>query len=238
MPFWKSLHDRSLEPELMDDPSLEESAHWEALRGLGTIHRWCRTVSVLGEQILSLVSREEDQPLRVLDLACGGGQVATGLREWALRKGLRFEVDGCDISPTSLAFARGLTAHRKSSPHFFRLDAVAQPLPPGYDVICSSLFLHHLSENNATSTLRKMAAAAKRAVLVIDLERTVSSYLLTRAAIPLLTSSSIVHTDGLRSVRAAFSLEELREVAKAAGLSSHSLFRRWPCGLILSWRKS
>jgi hypothetical protein len=49
------------------------------------------------------------------------------------------------------------------------------------------------------------------------------------------TRSSIVHTDSLLSVRAAFSMEEMTEMPGRAGLKDSRCERVWPSRLLLSW---
>ena len=117
----------------------------------------------------------------VLDIACGGGDVAISLSRRASTVGLPLKVEGCDASEEALRFARGLAARRGAGVTFFRLDALRDPIPQGYDVIACSLFLHHLDEDDAVALLRAMADAAGRGVLVNDLERTRAGYWLAWA---------------------------------------------------------
>jgi hypothetical protein len=39
------------------------------------------------------------------------------------------------------------------------------------------------------------------------------------------------------SVRAAFAFEEIKAVARRAGLEGFSLTRHWPCRWMLSWQR-
>ncbi len=118
---------------------------------------------------------------------------------------------------------------------FFQLDALNDPLPEGFDVVTCSLFLHHLSEEQAVRLLRKMADAARSTILVNDLSRSRLGYALAWTGCRLLSRSPIVHHDGPASVRAAFNLAEARDLAERAGLERVSLSRRWPRRFLLSW---
>ena len=53
---------------------------------------------------------------------------------------------------------------------FFRLDALTEPMPAPYNIVMCSLFLHHLSDDDAVGLLGKMAGAS-RMVLVNDLTK-------------------------------------------------------------------
>jgi hypothetical protein len=83
-----------------------------------------------------------------------------------------------------------------------------------------------------------MAAAAQRLVLVDDLRRTRFGYALAWIACQLLTRSPVVHTDGPRSVRAAFTLAEARQLAARAGLDDCRISPHWPQRFLLSWNRA
>ena len=60
----------------MDDPSLDAGQHKEALQALARIHVVSRTASQIAARLVALshdVSSTAEQPLRILDIACGGG---------------------------------------------------------------------------------------------------------------------------------------------------------------------
>jgi SAM-dependent methyltransferase len=227
---------RQVTAELMDDPSLGAAAHRDALRGLASINHFTRSPGLVWRPIQG-IARRLRRSVRVLDLACGGGDVTIALRQAAQRAALPVEVDGCDLSPTALALARENAGAAGAAVRFFRLNAVHQPLPTGYDVITSSLFLHHLPLREAETLLGRMAGAADH-VVVSDLERCAIGYWAAWLSVRVLCRSPIVHADGPASVRAAFTLEELSRLASAAGLAGARVSPRWPFRLVLEWSRA
>jgi SAM-dependent methyltransferase len=232
-----SLDQRDRQPELMDQPGLDKAIHQHALWGMRRVNAVSGTVDALWRGLEQTVGLS-GSPIRVLDIAAGGGDNAIRLNDLARCRGVKLQVEGCDISPTAVEHAQ--TAARQAGltdNQFFRLDALEDTLPDGYDVFMCSLFLHHLEESRALELLRRMAAKAARAVLVDDLVRSRFGYLLAWAGGRLLTRSPIIHTDGPLSVRAAFSLKEIRDLAERAGMSGAVIRRHWPQRFLLSWRK-
>ena len=71
--------------------------------------------------------------------------------------------------------------------------------------------------------------------LVNDLERCHIGYLLALVASRLLTRSEVVRTDALRSVAAAYTRQEARVLAQAAGMTGARIVSRWPFRFLLSW---
>jgi 2-polyprenyl-3-methyl-5-hydroxy-6-metoxy-1,4-benzoquinol methylase len=221
----------------MDQPGLDAAEHAHALHGLARINRLSRSDAILWPAIERLARNWGDSPIRVLDVASGGGDVPIALAKRALRSGLRVQVEGCDVSLEAVRYARRQAEQSGLSLRFFNLDVLNEPIPAGYDVVTCSLFLHHLAEAEASSFLRRAADATGRLLLVNDLVRGPIGYLLAWSACRLLTRSPVVRYDGPVSVAGAFTLAEVRELAERAGLEGVSLTRRWPRRFLLSWSR-
>ena len=230
------MRSRDLQPELMDDPALPAGEHRRALAGLARLNALSGSVSVLWPDVRKL-AREFGRPLRLLDVATGGGDVPLGLGARARRAGFPLELSACDLSPVALEAAEARASAVGAAVRFFAADALHAPLPAGFDVVTCSLFLHHLSDDNAVTLLARLAAAADRLVLVNDLSRSRANLGLVWLATRLATRSPIVHADGPSSVRAAFTPAEAAALAERAGLAGATVAARFPCRWLLTWRK-
>ena len=214
----------------MDGADLSPTAHVAALAGLERLNLLALHARPFWREIGPWAAgATPDQPLRVLDLACGGGGLVLGLRRRARRERLAVQVDGCDRSPTAVAFAEARAAKAGlAGGRFFACDLLGDGVPSGYDVVINSLFLHHLTEDEAVAFLRDAAAKVQRVALISDILRTRLGLWLVRVACPVLGGSRIVVEDGLTSLRAAFTATELREIAAWAGFPGVSLRPHWP----------
>jgi SAM-dependent methyltransferase len=221
---------------MMDVPGLDEREHACALFGLKRVNRVSGTAATLWRAIARLARASGGGPIRVLDVASGGGDVPIALARLAVRAGLEVRLDGCDISEGAVRFARQRAAEQGVAVGFFTLDARADAIPSGYDVLTCSLFLHHLDDAGAEELLRRMAGAAARLLLVDDLVRGGIGYALAWAGCRLLSRSPIVRHDGPASVASAFTPEEVLGLARRAGLvEGVSVARHWPRRFLLSW---
>ena len=222
----------------MDEPSLPAAEHHAALEGLARINRISRSARILWPSIRRLAVKNSGRPLRVLDVASGAGDVAVALAKRAERAGLLLHIVGVDISPIAVEHARRRATAAGASADFQVYDALATPLCQRFDVVMSSLFLHHLDRPTAVTLLDHMGRTAERAVLVSDLRRSRAGYLAAQAVCRLATRSPIVHVDGPRSVAAAFTIDEAQALASEAGLAGATIKRRWPFRFLLTWHRS
>jgi 2-polyprenyl-3-methyl-5-hydroxy-6-metoxy-1,4-benzoquinol methylase len=225
---------RALQPEAMDDSSLEDDRHRRALRGLSRLNRLSGSARILWPPLAAL-ARPETSCLRVLDLACGAGDVPLGLWRRARRAGIYVDIHGVDISPQAVRFAQERAEQEGAPLNFGVRDVLRNPLPEGFDAVLCSLFLHHLNEDQVVLLLTKMRQAARRIVLVNDLLRSDRGLWLAYLASRLFTSSAVVRVDATRSVRAAFTADEMRNLARRARMNGAEVSRRWPLRLLLSW---
>lgn len=232
------LRVRRRRAELMDDPDLDPHRHRLALRALSRVNRVSLAAWRLCRQVAELQARV-DGPLRVLDVACGGGDLVHRVAAVARRRGWRVVLHGCDLSDRALDTARGAGGHASEREdvdvRFSRLDALRDPLPEGYDLVTSSLFLHHLTWADASLLIRRMAEVSRRRLFVQDLRRTHRGYALAWLGLHTLTRSDVARTDGLRSVEAAFTVAEARRLCTEAALQGAVVRTAWPQRFTIRW---
>ena len=174
------LQQRDRRSEWMDQPGRDPKSNPRALEGLRKTNRLSRTAHFVWRELLKLrLPASNSVPLRILDVAAGGGDVVIRLAKLAARHGAAIEMHGCDINATAVEHAQSATARAGlSTVTFSQLDALLDPLPNGYDAIMCTLFLHHLGEADAEGLMRRMSQAAERCVLIGDLLRSRFGYAL------------------------------------------------------------
>ena len=244
MSIWQVEPDRRA--ELMDDPALPSGEHLAALDALATINAVSLTTRQLAAAVVRLAGRvpAETRPLRIVDVACGGGDLTIAIARQVARRlaGRRrapvVEVLGIDMSERAIERARRLAAARSGdAPADFAVrDLLAEGCPP-CDVAVSSLFLHHLDDAPAADVLRSMAAAARLGGVVSDLVRSRTGLVLAVLGPTFLARSRVARVDGPLSVRAARTPREYQQLLAAAGLASATVRRVWPERVLITWRR-
>ena len=234
-----ALNNRDRQPEVMDQPGLDPKEHAKALMGLRRINAISRCSAGLFRPIEALAITQPAKPLRVLELACGGGDTAIDLALMAKRKGLSLDIHACDLNPEAVAIAQTNAVRRQAALTVFTADALAKPTDHNsFDVVYCTLFAHHLDELDVVRLLEVMALRSRKLVLVDDLIRSRLGFALAWIGTRLLSRSLVVHTDGLLSVRAALQPDEMKSIAMQAGLNDAQIKRSWPERYLLSWAHS
>ena len=229
------LSRRHRRPEIMDAPDLPAARLAQTLKGLRLVNTVTQSARLMWPDLLSAARRHPGETVRVLDVACGGGDVLVTLARWAAKASLDVELAGCDASEEAVSHARAAAAQAGVPISFFTLKVARDPLPEGYDMIMSTLFLHHLDEDDAIAFLREGAARARDRLLIQDILRSRLSYWFARAGTRLLLLNDICRLDGRTSVEGAFTREEARELAKMAGLADAEIVPRFPFRYLIRW---
>lgn len=233
--FWPRLDCRELVGELMDDPSLPEIEHIQALHGLRRINAISRTATTLFNQLLGLMGGDPGQPRRVLDVACGDGDNTALLARLVKKRGLPWHVSGCDISHRAVDCARANASRQQLDATFFQADALNDLRTQDYDAVVNSLFLHHLDDQQIIALLRRLQDA--QFVVISDLVRSRLAYVVTCLGVRALSRSRVVHVDGPLSVRAALTKDEVHQLLQKAGLSEAVVKPSWPMRQLVVWSR-
>jgi len=170
---------------------------------------------------------------RIVDIGTGNAAIPRRIATEASRLGASVEIVAVDSNPAMLAIARSRTRDT-TNVILQQADALALPFRSGaFDVACMTLTLHHFEDDAPVTALREMARVAN-VVLVSDLERCWPNYLGSLVlARTVWRHNRITRHDGPLSVLRAFTSDELRSFAAAAGLRNVRVHRHFFHRLLL-----
>jgi hypothetical protein len=246
-------------PELLDNDCGTPAEIAGSISDLRLINRWFGGVSTTRTLIQSVARKTGNLEFSLLEVAAGDGSLAQDVRASLQPRGIRINVTLLDRAASHLPefsnsnHTKSLSSRAPSndsqSESFdaaegpalagsaVAADALNLPFPDStFDLVSSSLFVHHLSPEQATTFARESLRVCRHAVLVNDLLRDPLHLALVYAGIPLYRSRITRH-DAPASVRQAYTIEEMREFfqqAKAASLEiqRHYLYRMG----VIAWK--
>lgn len=207
-------HFDTAEPEWMDvaeeaTPELERD-----LRNLESLNRNFGAYRAIFAKLKPLLRRRE--PLRILDLATGGGDIPRALVRQARR--LR-----CPVSITAVdRQAATIRVAEEFSPGFpeiryLRADILGFVPENPFEVVMCNLALHHFEESDVIRILRQCGQWATQAVLITDLRRSRLAQAAIVAVTQIFYREPMTRHDARVSASRAFSFAELHRLAVAAG---------------------
>jgi SAM-dependent methyltransferase len=201
--------------ELMDEPCSPDVMR-ACLGDLARVNRW-----FLGYRPtlnwLDTIEWPEPGQLRILDVGCGYGDALRRIETWARERGKAVELTGLDLNPDTIAIASEASppesAIRWLAADVFAFDTGSPP-----HLIVSSLFTHHLSDENLVRFLQWMENNAKLGWFINDLSRAPIPYYLFRWFSRAARLHPFVQHDGPVSFLRAFVADDWRRLCAAAGL--------------------
>jgi hypothetical protein len=160
-------------PELMDgDCSYEDFRG--CLRSLEQINRWLLgyrpTLAWLKRLPPALRDHGLPDPVHIVDVGSGGGDLLRQIEGWARRRGIAVELTGIDLNPYA-ARAAAESTPKELGIAWVTGNALAYRPEKPVEIVVSSLMAHHLEDEEIVALLRWMEATAQVGWHINDLER-------------------------------------------------------------------
>ncbi len=212
-----TLASRSSEAELMDTDCTDAADYAACLRDLAEVN----TVTLARRPTLAWLDRAmrrrgKGEAVSVYDVAFGHGDMLRAVARWARRRHRPVQLRGIDMNPDAAATARaaspGLDLTLATGDV---LLAVPEPKP---DYIVSSLFTHHLSDDQVVAFLQWMERHARHGWFVNDLHRHALPFHGFRLLARAMRWHRFVQNDGPVSIARAFRRAEWQRLLARAGV--------------------
>ena len=130
--------------ELMDEPCSREEMR-ACLLDLSRLNRWFLGYRPTLCWLKDLNLPRNGSPLHLVDVGCGYGDALRRIERWSADHHIPVELTGCDLNPDIVAIAA------EATPNASRIDWIVSDVfslrtRKPIDLIVSSLFAHHLTE--------------------------------------------------------------------------------------------
>ena len=200
---------RALERELLDAPVASTRELEENFDDIERLNRLLGATRSVRSAVLA------SAPRSVLDVGAGSGDALRAIAAADRSRSIE-RLTGVDTNTAIVELAR------RRSPawpriEFMQADATALPFEDAsFDVAICNLTLHHLDRDVAVTVLRELRRVSRSSPIVTDLCRSTVAYVGARV-IGCCTRNRMTRHDAPLSVRRAYTREEARELATAAG---------------------
>lgn len=227
-PAGRWLAQRSLQPELMDDPGFADPVlHAHVLADLAEVNRFTRT----HEPVLRFLQqawqrRPPREAVSVLDVGSGQGDLLRAIWRLAWQQGRTVHLQGLDLHPHSTQAAQ-LATPPAMGIRFLTGDVLTHRPAEPVDYVVSSQLAHHLDDAQLLRLLRWLDRHAAAGWCIADLRRHWLPWLGFRLLARLAGWHPVVRIDGTRSIARACTPAEWQQLLARAGVAAQ-VRRHWP----------
>ncbi|WP_298893754.1 methyltransferase domain-containing protein [uncultured Psychroserpens sp.] len=205
---------RSDAEEIMDDLDYNGPILHDALDKLAKINQWLGGNKVtLNGLKKALKNYPKEKPITIIDLGCGGGDMLRAVSQFGKRNGYNFQLLGIDANHHTIDYAKTSSKAYKNI-EFKAIDIFSENFKQlNYDLVLTTLFLHHFKEDELVSFLKPVLVKAKLGIVVNDLHRHKLAYYLFKLLCLTIKNKTIIK-DGLTSVLRGFKRQELIHISQ------------------------
>jgi ubiquinone/menaquinone biosynthesis C-methylase UbiE len=228
------FNERSHELERIDTGDYTQEEYETFLREIAFVNRYLGDGRAVKKTLLSEIETLDLREINVLDVGCGSGELLRMIAKFARRTRRKARLTGLDLNPISSRVTRSASS---AFPEIASVQGDAFVLPfadSTFDYAISSLFFHHLTNDQIIRVLDEMRRVAIRGIVVIDLHRDPVPYLAYKMFCLAFGVSRLVKDDGLLSIQRGFRINELENIANAAGVRSPTILQVFPGRVVMA----
>ena len=163
--------------------------------------------------------------LHISEIGCGGGDNLGVIKNWCNKKNIAVKLTGIDINQECILFAKEQPSNKGIN--FICNDYQTVQFDSSPDIIFSSLFCHHFSNEELIEMVKWMYGHSKKGFFINDLHRHPFAFyaisLLTKA----FSKSYMVKHDAPLSVKRGLVREEWQNIFLQAGIKNYKIKWKW-----------
>lgn len=219
-----NLQQRSYQKELMDADNIPFAAIAQTLKELNIINTRLGGHAITLDGVMLLT--ENKKSLVICEIGCGGGDNLFAIYKYCLRKDIPVSFIGIDMNPECIAFAR--QQYPQLPCEWICSDyALADLSGKEPDIIFSSLFCHHFTDEQLVQMLKWLNKNSSVGFFINDLHRHWLAYYLIKYITMFFSKSYLVKNDACLSVARSFRKSEWRNLFQQAGVTLYSIRWKW-----------
>jgi 2-polyprenyl-3-methyl-5-hydroxy-6-metoxy-1,4-benzoquinol methylase len=164
--------------------------------------------------------------IHICEIGCGGGDNLVALHTWCSKKGISARFTGIDIKPACIEVAK----EKKLLPAdtwWIISDYRTAQFQQQPDIIFSSLFCHHFTDEQLVTQLQWMHQHANLGFFINDLHRHVLAYYSIKFITRLFSKSYLVKNDAPLSVSRGFKKGDWQKLMQQAGITDYKISWQW-----------
>ena len=215
---------RSYQKELLDGENIPFPAIAQTMRELNTIN------TLLGGHAITLAGFKQlvkdKKEITVCEIGCGGGDNLVAIVKYCQENEIKIRCIGIDYNNECIAFAKQ-NEYLKDNTEFIYSDYAKVNFESKPDIIFSSLFCHHFTDEELVLQLKWIKEHARVGFFINDLQRHWLAFYLIHILTQLFSKSYLVKNDASLSVARGFKKTEWQSLFSKAGIANFQIKWKW-----------
>jgi len=230
-----NLKKRSSQKELLDAADIPFADIKKNMQELENVNRLLGGHAITLKGLAAFI-QSNTLNLSVCEIGCGGGDNLRVIKEFCKKQNINIILAGVDIKKECIDYAveRNPELNADWICSDYKLVEFKQAKP---DVIFSSLFCHHFSQEELVQMMEWMKNNCRQGFFINDLHRHPLAYFSIKWITKIFSDSYLVKNDAPLSVARAFSKKDWQEVFAKAGISNYSIHWKWAFRHLIVYHK-
>ncbi|MBX9733523.1 MAG: methyltransferase domain-containing protein [Chitinophagaceae bacterium] len=179
------------------------------------------TITIAGFKALAGNKKQ----IHICEIGCGGGDNLVAIYQYAKKKKIALTITGIDIKRECIAVAQKRDELKEASllvSDYRDVHFLKKP-----DIIFSSLFCHHFTNDDLVKQIWWMQESASIGFFINDLQRHWLAFYAIKLLTQIFSSSYLVKNDAPLSVARGFIKKEWEAIFHQASLKKYSIHWKW-----------
>ena len=205
------LSKRSYQKEILDGDDSPFEDIKQNMHELDVINTWLGGHQITIKGFQHFIGRvSHPQTLLICEIGCGGGDNLRVIQQYCKKKSINIQLIGVDINPHCIAYAHSRIENEGIE--FICSDYARASFTQKPDIIFSSLFCHHFTEDELQFQFMWMKNNSTLGFFVNDLHRHPFAYHSIKLITRVFSKSYLVKNDAPLSVARGFKKEEIIQI--------------------------
>jgi 2-polyprenyl-3-methyl-5-hydroxy-6-metoxy-1,4-benzoquinol methylase len=218
-----NLAQRSYTKELMDRDDIPFDAMAQTLKELNSVNTYLggHAITLKGLQQLA----DDRSSLVICEIGCGGGDNLHAIWKQLQDKHITVRFIGIDMNPECIAYAK--RQYPALPCEWICSDYAIASLQDKPDIIFSSLFCHHFTDEQLQQMLQWLKQHSRAGFFINDLHRHWLAYYLIKYITKFFSRSYLVKNDASLSVARSFRKKEWQQLLQVSGCNDYNISWQW-----------
>lgn len=219
-----NLQHRRYQKELMDGDDIPFDVMAQTLKELNIVNTRLGGHTITIKGVKQLIRFKE--PVTVCEIGCGGGDNLLAIYKYCRKHNIPVNFIGIDMNGECIAFAR--QQYPQLPCQWICSDyAVVKFGNNKPDIIFSSLFCHHFTNEQLAPMLQWLQGNCRKGFFINDLQRHWLAYYLIKYITQFFSKSYLIKNDACLSVARSFTKKDWQQLFQQAGIEAYSIKWKW-----------